>query len=403
MGPQLTESAHIGHLDLGAINGQGLQEALTTLSRTCLRQGYQLVSHSTSQLQEYETSVVFDANTIHVVVHIPVVSPKDSLTLYKFISAPLITNLQTQPQVYLQVTPKAEYIAIDQRRTSYIPITSSELNSCNRDGRQYFCPHASRMKGAANSCIYALFTNNLEKIKLSCEATFTTVFFEVTRIDACTWFISQNSKESLLINCGHQTPIRKTIEGNTLIKLGPGCTANTKSISIQKSSFEAHVMDISHIHTPALEPSIWYRDFHPTHLSEALKSMLTKVGSKVPASEVHRAVAFQKQLEDIKATYKPWSFHTISHSLTSSLTTLLLLLLISTACWISCRYLLPFAYKKLQKPESNNEFQLSHLNAQLNPPENNSSTVNSISKQNPKKEYLSISDLFPETNPDTPN
>ena len=161
-------------------------------------------------------------------------------------------------------------------------------------------------------------------------------------------------------------------------------------------------MDTSHLHTPSLEPSIWYRDFHETHFNEALNSLLQKIGTKVPTSEVHRAVAFQQQIEAIKETYKPWSWATISHSLTSSLTTLLLLLVLFTTCWLSCRYLFPFAYKKLQKQESNNTYTMNELNASLNPPENNSNSDNRTPKQSPQKQYLSITDLFPETNPDTP-
>ena len=45
---------------------------------------------------------------------------------------------------------------------------------------------------------------------------------------------------------------------------------------------------------------------------------------------------------------------------------------------------------------------MNELNASLNPPENNSNSDNRTPKQSPQKQYLSINDLFPETNPDTP-
>ena len=331
---QSVHAAQRGFLDLDSVDTTGLQEALTELAKETFHKGFELISSRVSDLQNMDTSYVINDESINLIIHVPVSRPDSAMDLYRFIPSPIITDIKKDPKVYMEVEPEQHWLAISRDRATYLALSNTEMESCSRQDSQRFCPHMARFKTGARNCLYSLYNNKMSDISNTCQATFTTSAFRTERLDISTWLVSMSTPDELIIQCPNQRPVRTTIEGNNLIFLDPGCSANTASLSIIRPKFEADNTVRSYMTSqPELRADLWFES-HKAHVDAAVADLLTHVGQRIPASEVKRAIEFQRKLDSIHAsgTGINWLF-TSMHTLANTAITVVIICLTAMLGW----------------------------------------------------------------------
>lgn len=118
----------------------------------------------------HPVSYVMGSKGIRLLVHVPVARPPvRRMELYKMRSA----HLEVHGSLTVRFRTEYNFIAVDHRDGGHVALNSAELETCNsaRGAKLRFCPAHNLVLHAPDSCIAALYHENMGLINKFCDKT----------------------------------------------------------------------------------------------------------------------------------------------------------------------------------------------------------------------------------------
>lgn len=327
------QRAQGGKLALDAVDATGLQENLDELKRKVTLKGYRMTTQDISDLDNVKTSYLVDkdSSNLNLILHLPIYIPKQELTLHRYLPTPILMadNLPSAPTVYLTLKTTQTYIGLDMARTTFVELSPEDLALCLHRDKTFFCPHLSRLKDKAPSCIFALFTNNKSRIPKLCGATYTTTEFKLTRISMQSWLITSTINERVFITCPGNQPLEYQLQGSYILTLDKGCTATSNSFHIERPLYEADTAYNSSFTetSPVIDPAIFtvLTNITSTDVNSILGHSNDTQTTADP-SHILRYKEFTQKLEKIAESVSPLNLtHLLAHGSSSTLLTIIII------------------------------------------------------------------------------
>ena len=156
-----------GQLTPYLVSVDTIQKGLNKLRSNIVNKGFLLATYDANEALQLQTSFVSLTNgTILALLHIPVFRAMSTLYIYKYIPIPIASN---DNGTTIIIEPEQSYLAVSLKEEYYIEIQEDELeHKCTYIKDTFFCNGAILKKGYHNSCLHALYKNELSKIGDTC-------------------------------------------------------------------------------------------------------------------------------------------------------------------------------------------------------------------------------------------
>ena len=156
-----------GQLTPYLVSVDTIQKGLNKLRSNIVNKGFLLATYDANEALQLQSSFVSLTNgTILALLHIPVFRAMSTLYIYKYIPIPIASN---DNGTTIIIEPEQSYLAVSLKEEYYIEIQEDELeHKCTYIKDTFFCNGAILKKGYHNSCLHALYKNELSKIGDTC-------------------------------------------------------------------------------------------------------------------------------------------------------------------------------------------------------------------------------------------
>jgi hypothetical protein len=180
-----------------------------------------LIQHH-SDLYQLETSLLFDGDDIHILVHVPMV-PKHAMfrlfRLYPF-PLPLIDDYHLIPMV------KNDILAISSMDTRYnVELSVQDLTGCHHVNKIYMCSNFGVMsKRFDTSCLGSLYVQDFERAQALCKFEVVPVEERIYQLRK-NWFVVYSpTAYTVPIRCRNGTMHEAHLKrGMERVHISPGC------------------------------------------------------------------------------------------------------------------------------------------------------------------------------------
>ncbi|KAL0894301.1 hypothetical protein ABMA27_014299 [Loxostege sticticalis] len=201
--------------ELSIISGQLSQELVLPIDniQANLRNIYHLLKVKARMTNQY---FIFE-------ILVPLVS-RDNFDMYRLIAVPQQTR---EDMVHL--TPVAEYLAINIKKDSYIPLSEEEVHRCIQyDVETHLCPlqkPINHLKSDDNLCKKNIDTNQCEVTTTTCEDT----WVEINKINTYLYFCCNQCTIRLI--CDHEVKAHQLSKAG-IITFKEGCIVKNEAFTI---------------------------------------------------------------------------------------------------------------------------------------------------------------------------
>ena len=157
----------------GVYNENALESVLAYVKDLCKEHHYEQLIHHTSDLYQLETSFLYNPEnqTFSTILHIPLVKKENLLQLYRFIPAPLNTDLTAGHSLAPQVGHQ-DLIAVNSNSTIFKVLSKTDLVPCLEIGNYHFC-HGNTLleKNMRSTCLSSIFIADALAARENCHFT----------------------------------------------------------------------------------------------------------------------------------------------------------------------------------------------------------------------------------------
>lgn len=156
-----------GQLTPYLISIETIQKGIDKLRTSVVKTGYRLSTYDANEALQLKSSFVSLKNgTILALLHLPIFKTQSTLYIYKYVPIPLTSNENGSTLI---IQPNENYLAVSLKEELHMEFDESDLNhDCKYIKDTYFCNGAILKKGTENSCLHALYKNELSKIGNIC-------------------------------------------------------------------------------------------------------------------------------------------------------------------------------------------------------------------------------------------
>lgn len=179
-----------------------------------------------------DLSIIFINRTLIYRVVIPLLNPK-KYELIKASPVPVVQTSKNNTKLSAYIQPNLQFFAISLTQKSYIPFTNVEIGSCKTLRAMRICKHVEPVRAidADTPCEVKIATgahlDNLQQCDVRLKQLHSTFWLRLH--ESNTWIFSVAISETLFIQCGNFEQITIELVGTGILKLKPGCSANSRS------------------------------------------------------------------------------------------------------------------------------------------------------------------------------
>jgi len=218
------KAAMMNKLSPGILPAETVFAMLNHTTETANKLGYRSFLKEPSDLFQLPTSFQFNSTSLEFVVfvHVPLVSPANLMTLYRYVPAPILIS-PTSPYSLTPELDNNNLIAYNDDDTFKV-VTLNELNQCINLGNAYFCKGQSIInRNLDTTCLGALFSGHITESQENCRFRITKRQEKVLQTDKNTFriFPRLNSVEGKL-KCNDTNTKLMFMNGDE-VKLSKGC------------------------------------------------------------------------------------------------------------------------------------------------------------------------------------
>lgn len=216
------------------------------------------------ELKAYQTleEIVF-------ILEVPLIEPF-YLDLYHVYSIPI----KDEKGYYHIIVPDNKYVSVSSDRSLYVNVNN--LSECRKATKFVLCKDRTIQSIQKKSPCEIQLLNNPVSIPENCEQSI--IFatdYKVEKIEVNTWLIAVTEKLPITITCYEGKAITEIIDKNSILKIGPLCTAyigNSKIFGSYEKVTEFHeIIEIPNVKYECckdLPPQINYPDLEPIQMSK---------------------------------------------------------------------------------------------------------------------------------------
>lgn len=161
------EKLHAGRMSSALIKPAKLREILNKMRINLGTVHLKMMLTDVEQFFQAETSyLVFQNRTIRAITHLPIYRSDSLLDLMEFVPVPFPIG----EKHFLEIKPERTLLAINSKNTLYRTLNALELSLCHQIDHLYYCKHSNNfMRGTHESCLFFLYTRNVEKVMETCK------------------------------------------------------------------------------------------------------------------------------------------------------------------------------------------------------------------------------------------
>ena len=191
------------------------------------KRGFVLAIENPVDSYQVETNFVAYGSFITILTHIPVMRPSGLVDLHQYIPSPLNTANSTK---HIAIQPEDEITAVNNDRSMFISMTTSELAKCTKLHDRFWCSSSTISKKANKlSCIKALFMKKQDEINSICILHTITAKEFVVQIGTNTFYAFSPKKMDMFLTCDLDTLDTEkkllSVQGFFTVMMPHSCTA----------------------------------------------------------------------------------------------------------------------------------------------------------------------------------
>ena len=342
-----------GELDPESFSRRKLARALEELNGIAVSKGFEAITQDPEDLIKFPSSYVIDSRTetIHLITHLPLYRPGEKMKLHKYLNVPItfLNSISKEMPIFLEISPPSQFLAISNDGTTYIEVHEEEIDTCQIQDGDYFCPILGKFKKQRRSCITALYHNNQEEIHEVCPLTVVRPESRMERLNKETWLLMEPEETTLIITCDEEVQ-RTLIQGAYTLSLPEGCEANTDSMTLVAPKYEAEVIVDGALVQSHASPYQWIEEGEEPHFKETAMELLQRVGQKAKLNEISALMRFKQKIRALQTpTWKLSLPQFMTHGIFPSVMTILLF----TVIWyLAYKIILPLICKRRQSRQN---------------------------------------------------
>ena len=203
-----------------------------------------LIDHH-SDLFQMETSLLFDGQDAHLLVHVPMVPHKALLRLYKLHPIPLPLDVGH----FLIPDVKNDVLAISANDNRYaLQLSSMDLLGCYRANQLFMCDRFGVLsRGYNDTCLGSLYNQQFEAAQHLCKFEVAPITERVYQLKKHHFLIYLPKALTLPIKCRNGTTTERHLsKGHQEVFISPGCEAEFDKHRIMTDSSITFPADIIH-------------------------------------------------------------------------------------------------------------------------------------------------------------
>ncbi len=178
--------------------------------------------HHHSDLFQLETSLLFDGEDAHLLIHVPMVPHKALLRLYKLHPIPLpLTN-----SYFLIPDVKNDVLAISASDSRYaVQLSSTNLMGCFRANHMFMCKQFGVLNQEYNdTCLGALYNQQFFTAQNLCKFEIAPITERVHQLEKHHFLVYLPAPLTVPIRCKNGTTTEKHLaKGHQEVFISPGC------------------------------------------------------------------------------------------------------------------------------------------------------------------------------------
>ena len=192
-----------GQLTPYLISVETIQKGLDKLRNTVVKKGYLLSTFDGNEALQLQSSFVsFTNGSIMALLHIPIYRAMSTLYIYRYVPIPISSSDNGSA---LLIEPDETYIAVSLKDELYVEIHNTGLeHDCKYIKDTFFCKGNVLKKGNHNSCLHALYKNEISKIGDSCPVKLYTGEEYVVQLNSTTFVTYGKTPSRMYIICTDQ-------------------------------------------------------------------------------------------------------------------------------------------------------------------------------------------------------
>ena len=200
-----------------------MKKSLEKLQQKAQNENMEVLSLKAMAMLEFETSIIIIKGTINVYIHVPLWMTNQQLELMKFKNVPI----QATENMTLNVINEEKYLAIGKDNT-YATLNNLEFDKLQEyDGRVFTSSSIILNKDITNSCIGAIFRQNLTALKERCHIKINKRKETLTPISGDSYILQTTKPQTISMEC--KTRIKHVaISREETIHLKQGCKIETE-------------------------------------------------------------------------------------------------------------------------------------------------------------------------------
>jgi len=205
----------------------------------------ELLIHHHSDLFQLETSLLFDGEDAHLLIHVPMVPQKALLRLYKLhpIPLPLTDSYFLIPDV------KNDVLAISASDSRYaVQLSSTDLMGCFRANQMFMCERFGVLnRGYNDTCLGALYNQQFVTAQNLCRFEIAPIAERVYQLEKHHFLIYLPAPLTIPIRCRNGTTTEKHLaKGHQEVFISPGCEAEFHQHKIMTDTSITFPADVIH-------------------------------------------------------------------------------------------------------------------------------------------------------------
>ncbi len=204
------------------LNRAELVKLFNQLARRADEAGCELLIQYHSDLFKVGTSLLFDSQDRHLLIHVPMVTKGTLLRLFRLYPFPL-PMFETH---HLMIDAEDDILAISSTETRYnIQLSSTDLLSCHRMNQVFMCDSFGVMSRRFNdTCLGALYMQRFELVRGLCKFKVVPLKEQVYQVRKGQYLVFSPEASTANMRCRngshHEIHLQR---GTQQIKIPPGC------------------------------------------------------------------------------------------------------------------------------------------------------------------------------------
>jgi hypothetical protein len=204
------------------LNPAELVNLFQQLSKRADEAGCELLVQYHSDLFQVETSLLFDGQDGHLLIHVPMVTKGTLLRLFRLQPFPL----PMFDTYHLMIDAEDDILAISSSETRYnIQLSSTDLLSCHRMNQVFMCDSYGVMSKRFNdTCLGALYMQRFELVRSLCKFRVVPLKEQVYQVRKGQYLVYSPEASTASMRCRNGSHSEIHLQGGTQqVKIPPGC------------------------------------------------------------------------------------------------------------------------------------------------------------------------------------